>query len=517
MTQAAEKLALVLLTVAVYRITLGLHRRTQAPPLHPVVLTPALLIGLLLLAGIPYRVYRQATAPITDLLGPATVALAVLLHEHLPLLLQHRKAVGRGLAGGVATALLSVGLVLRLLRVPVPLLSSLLPKATTTPIAVAVAARLGGLPSLTAGAVILAGVTGAVLGPALLDRLRVRHPVARGLALGTGSHGIGTARALSESPAAGAAAGSAIVLAGAVTAALAPVWFALLLRLPSFGCPAPTPTRTVMRMATEDRGTGGPTDPLVQAYDEFTGDPYSFASLIERPALEALLGDLTGQTVLDLGCGTGRYTMLLAERGARVTGIDISAAMLEMARARAQASGLPVRLRQADLTALDSLTEEPVDMVFSSAVTHYLPRLEPLMQGMARALRPGGRVLLSVMHPLYTSQHPVARDDNRFPEQEDWDMRYFDRTPRRYVEPWVAWHEELERFLTESYHHTVEDYIMALLGAGLVLTRLLEPRPPEELREFSPSRYEIAIQYPLYMILEARKPASSGHEGGDRP
>jgi SAM-dependent methyltransferase len=250
---------------------------------------------------------------------------------------------------------------------------------------------------------------------------------------------------------------------------------------------------------------------MAQAYDEFTSDPYSFASLIERPALEALLGDLSGKLVIDLGCGTGRYSLLLAERGARVIGIDISAAMLRIARSKAAAQGLPLELRQADILAPEAWPEEPADLVLSAAVTHFLPALDPLMRGVAAALRPGGRLLLSAMHPIYTSQHPVARpDETSFPTDEDWAIRYFDRTPRRYVEPWVEFDDSVENFLTQSYHHTVSDYVNAVLGAGLQLTRLLEPRPPEELKHLSPSRYEIAIEYPLYMILEAvRPPAES--------
>jgi len=100
---------------------------------------------------------------------------------------------------------------------------SLAPKSVTAPIAMGIAEQIGGLPSLTAALVILTGITGAVFGTLILDRLGVKDPRARGLALGTASHGIGTARALQESETAGAFSGLAMGLNGVVTALLVPV------------------------------------------------------------------------------------------------------------------------------------------------------------------------------------------------------------------------------------------------------------------------------------------------------
>lgn len=193
------------------------------PFAHPVVGAAALAAAILALTGVEYSAYFAANRPLHWLLGPATVALAVPLHRQLKALL---RAPGRVLAAvaagsflGTATALLLAG------DAPPAVLASLAPRGVTTPVAMAVTDALGGLPSLSAALVIASGLVGAAAGPALLDRLGIHDPFARGLALGTASHAIGTARALEESPAAGAAAALAMGIAALLTAlSLPPLW-----------------------------------------------------------------------------------------------------------------------------------------------------------------------------------------------------------------------------------------------------------------------------------------------------
>jgi putative effector of murein hydrolase len=124
---------------------------------------------------------------------------------------------------GSVTAALSAMVIAAHLGAGRQIVLSLAPKSVTAPIAMGIAEQIGGLPSLTAALVILTGITGAVFGTLILDRLGVKDPRARGLALGTASHGIGTARALQESETAGAFSGLAMGLNGVVTALLVPV------------------------------------------------------------------------------------------------------------------------------------------------------------------------------------------------------------------------------------------------------------------------------------------------------
>ena len=223
---AREPLAALTVTLlawlAAQRIFLVSGRHPLA---NPVLLAVVFLASGLLATGIDYRTYFDGAQFVHFLLGPATVALAVPLYRQWP-------SVRRGLpailltvtGGGLAASCIGVGCALAL-GGPREVIASLAPRSVTTPVAMGIAERIGGLPSLTAAVVILSGITGAVLGPMVLDLARVRDPRARGLAMGTVAHGIGTARALSESATAGAFSGLAMGLNALVTALLLPlIW-----------------------------------------------------------------------------------------------------------------------------------------------------------------------------------------------------------------------------------------------------------------------------------------------------
>jgi putative effector of murein hydrolase len=131
------------------------------------------------------------------------------------------------LTGSVIASLSAMAIAQSMGATPETVLS-MAPKSVTTPIAMGVAEQIGGLPSLTAALVLITGISGAVIGPWILDRLRIGDARARGLAMGTASHGIGTARALLENETAGAFAGLAMGLNGVITAVLVPIlatWF----------------------------------------------------------------------------------------------------------------------------------------------------------------------------------------------------------------------------------------------------------------------------------------------------
>jgi predicted murein hydrolase (TIGR00659 family) len=162
------------------------------------------------------------------LLGPATVALALPLYRQLHALRRSVLAVAAALVTGSAVASLSAMAIAKALGAEPQTVLSMAPKSVTTPIAMGVAEQVGGLPSLTAALVLMTGITGAVVGPWVLDKLKIRDERARGLAMGTASHGIGTARALAESETAGAFSGLAMGLNGVITALLVPLlagWF----------------------------------------------------------------------------------------------------------------------------------------------------------------------------------------------------------------------------------------------------------------------------------------------------
>jgi len=193
-----------------------------APIANPVAIAIAIVVGILSLSGMSYERYFSGAQFVHFLLGPATVALAVPLVRQLPRLRQHWLPLTTALLAGSMTAIVSVVVVARLLGATPALLATLAPKSVTSPIAMAVAERLGGLPSLTAALVIGTGIFGAMFSTWLFHLLRVRSDAARGFAMGLAAHGIGTARAFQLSPEMGAFAGLAMGLNGALTALLAP-------------------------------------------------------------------------------------------------------------------------------------------------------------------------------------------------------------------------------------------------------------------------------------------------------
>ncbi|MDW8125295.1 MAG: LrgB family protein [Geminicoccaceae bacterium] len=217
------------LTLAAYGLAQALARRARFHPLvNPVAIAVALLVAVLVLTDTPYARYFEGAQFVHFLLGPATVALAVPLWRHRAAVREALVPMAIALFAGSATAVLSAVAIARLLGASRETIVSLAPKSATTPIAMAVAEKLGGLPSLTAVLVIATGILGAMTAGPLLDRLRVREPRARGLAIGLAAHGIGTARAFWESPLCGTFAGIAMAANGVATALLAPFLLAWL-------------------------------------------------------------------------------------------------------------------------------------------------------------------------------------------------------------------------------------------------------------------------------------------------
>lgn len=221
---AASPLLWLAITLVVYLAGHELFQRSGGRALcNPVALAIALLAALLLLTGTPYPIYFQGAQFIHFLLGPATVALAVPLYLHRARVRRLFLPIVAGLLAGSLTAMISaIGLAWLLGGSPRTLLS-LVPKSVTTPVAMGIAEKIGGIPSLTAVIVILTGVVGAVAAPALLSGLGIRDDAVKGLAMGLAAHGIGTARAVQISSMAGAFAGLAIGLNALLTAVLAPL------------------------------------------------------------------------------------------------------------------------------------------------------------------------------------------------------------------------------------------------------------------------------------------------------
>ncbi len=217
------------LTVVAYVLAEALSRRARrSAAANPVLIAVALLLGVLIATGTPYDAYFEGAQFVHFLLGPATVALAVPLHRELRRARARAVPLTIALVAGSVTAVVTAVGVAWLMGGSRATLVSLAPKSTTTPVAMGIAEKLGGLPSLTAALVILTGILGAIAGPAVLRLARVRDPVATGFAMGVASHGIGTARAFQLGERQGAFSGLAMGLNAIVTALVVPALLRLL-------------------------------------------------------------------------------------------------------------------------------------------------------------------------------------------------------------------------------------------------------------------------------------------------
>ncbi len=220
---AASPLMGLTITLLAYQGAFRIYQRSGCNPLaNPVLIAVTALVAFLGITGTAYETYFAGAQFVHFLLGPATVALAVPLYMQLKRVRAMLWPVLAGLLAGSLTAIGSAVLVGRLFGASETTQLSLAPKSVTTPIAMGIAERIGGIPSLTAVLVIVTGILGALGARWVFDAMRLRDPAIRGFAIGVASHGIGTARAFQVNEQSGAFAALAMGLNGALTALLVP-------------------------------------------------------------------------------------------------------------------------------------------------------------------------------------------------------------------------------------------------------------------------------------------------------
>jgi predicted murein hydrolase (TIGR00659 family) len=212
----------IILTVGVYLLSLTIAKKIKSPFTSPVFLSTLIIIFILFQSRISYGEYGQAKAVMTFLLGPATVALAVPIYNNRKLILQYLMPAIIGLLFGTFTTITIAFAFGKLLHFTKSVILSISIKSVTVPVAAEIGKIIGGNPSLIAAFVIITGMLGAMFGPKLLNLLDVHHPFARGLSIGTISHGIGTAEAVKEGEMQGAVAGASMGIAAILTSLIIP-------------------------------------------------------------------------------------------------------------------------------------------------------------------------------------------------------------------------------------------------------------------------------------------------------
>ena len=216
------------LTLAAFAAGTLINRVTRKSVCNPLLLGSLVVVAVLTALRIPYAQYKASAAPVSWLLLPATVSLAVPLYEKWDLLRRNAKAILAGIAAGTLTSLASVLLIGWAMGLDHTQFVTLLPKSVTTAISMDVSVELGGIASLTGAVVILTGIVGSLFGEGLFRLLRITDPMAKGVAMGTAAHAIGTSKALEMGETEGAMSGLSIAVAGIMTAILAPLLAGLL-------------------------------------------------------------------------------------------------------------------------------------------------------------------------------------------------------------------------------------------------------------------------------------------------
>ena len=230
MTEILSGLSLfpLVLTVGAYQIGLWCRKKWDHPLCNPILIAVLLVIGVLLLSGLPVETYQAGTSGIQWLLTPATVCLALPLYEHLKVLKKNLPAILTGVAAGTITSLAGIFLLCRLFGLDGQISVSLLPKSITTAMGIVLSGQNGGITSLSTTAIIVTGILGSLTGSTLCKLLKLRSPIAQGVAFGTASHVIGTSKASELGQLQGAVSSLSLTVAGILTAVLFPLVCALL-------------------------------------------------------------------------------------------------------------------------------------------------------------------------------------------------------------------------------------------------------------------------------------------------
>ncbi|KYF69096.1 class I SAM-dependent methyltransferase [Sorangium cellulosum] len=230
-----------------------------------------------------------------------------------------------------------------------------------------------------------------------------------------------------------------------------------------------------------------------EAYSQLRRSVEGLPGAPEWPALQALLPDLTGLRVVDLGCGFGWFCRWARENGAaHVLGLDVSERMLQ--RARSETADEAIAYAREDLERLD-LPDAAFDLAYSSLALHYIEDLDGLLSTVRRALRPGGRLVFSVEHPIYTA-----------PSRPGWRIEADGRKTWP-VDSYLAEGPRTTDWLAEGVvkqHRTIGATLNALLRAGFAIAHVEEWGPTEALLAARPELAE-ERERPMFLLVAAQR------------
>ena len=214
----------VVISLLTYELGNLLQKKTKWAIFNPLLVAMFLIISFLTIFRMDYSIYQEKTKYISFLLTPATVCLAIPLYEKMQILKKNWKAILVGIGGGVLTSMCAVLGMAKLMKMSYEQYVTLLPKSITTAIGIGVVREFGGYETITVAAIILTGIVGNICAEPVCRIFKIKNPIAKGVAIGTGAHVIGTTKAMEMGEIEGAMSSLPIVVAGMMTVLLAPLF-----------------------------------------------------------------------------------------------------------------------------------------------------------------------------------------------------------------------------------------------------------------------------------------------------
>ena len=211
----------VILTILFFNIGIYIQKKTNKPIFNPLLI--AILGIILFITKIPYESYKLGGDRINFFLGPVTIVLAVPLYKQFDLFKKYLLEILIGISCGVVVSFISVKLIGHFTNADVDIINSLIPKSITTPMGISLTKTLSGVEAITVVSIILTGILGAIISPIIFKIGKINNPVAKGIALGTSAHALGTTKALEMGEVEGAMSGLSIGISGIITVILIPI------------------------------------------------------------------------------------------------------------------------------------------------------------------------------------------------------------------------------------------------------------------------------------------------------
>lgn len=213
----------IVLTVLFFNIAVYIQKKTKNPAFNPLLISILGIIVCLNIFKIPYENYKIGGDAINYFLGPITIVLAVPLYRQFELLKKYKLEILIGISCGVIVSFISIILIGKLFNTSTEIINSLIPKSITSPMGISLANTINGIQAVTVVCIILTGILGAIIAPTVFKLGKITNPIAKGVALGTSAHALGTSKAIEMGEVEGAMSGLSIGISGLITVIIVPI------------------------------------------------------------------------------------------------------------------------------------------------------------------------------------------------------------------------------------------------------------------------------------------------------